>query len=236
MVLVGCAADPQQPPSALSTTSAPATPTPSSSPAAAPAPASSPLAVTAPAARAKLAALRTVTRDRRTAPYSRSAFGSSWADLDGNGCNQRDDVLLRDSVPGTVVVGRQGRCAHDVLAGQWRDPYTGRLLTFDDLKELAQAQAIQIDHVVPLAEAWRSGADRWRAQRRERYANDPRGLLAVDGPANMSKGDGDPAAWRPSKGYQCAYAKRWINTKARWDLGVDPSERRALEEMLAYCR
>ena len=237
MVPAGCASDPQQPPSTPTpSASTPSASTPNSTPSALPVPTSSPPAVTAQAARAKLAGLRTIARDRRTPPYSRSAFGGSWADVDGNGCNQRDDVLLRDAVPDTVVVGQQGRCDHDVLAGQWVDPYTGRTLTFEDLKNLSQAQAIQIDHVVPLAEAWRSGADSWPAQRRELYANDLRGLLAVDGPANMSKGDGDPAAWRPRKGFQCASAKRWINTKARWDLGVDPSERRALEEMLDYCR
>ena len=93
-----------------------------------------------------------------TRGYDRDAFGSDWIDTDGNGCNQRDDVLLRDAVPGTTTVGRQDGCDHDVLAGTWHDPYTGRTLRFTDLKDLGQAEAIQIDHVVPLAEAWVSGA------------------------------------------------------------------------------
>lgn len=167
------------------------------------------------------------------AAYERSVFGGSWADSDGNGCNQRDDVLLRDAVE--VRTGPQGRCEHDVLAGTWIDPYTGRRLTFTDLKEPRQAQAIQIDHVVPLAEAWRSGASRWVAERRSAFANDLDNLLAVDGPTNMSKSDDDPAGWRPRKAFQCAYATRWIETKARWSLAVDDSERRALGEMLGYC-
>ncbi|MFC6343925.1 HNH endonuclease family protein, partial [Nocardioides hankookensis] len=167
--------------------------------------------------------------------YDRDAFGTAWADTDGNGCNQRDDVLLRDSVPDTVTVAQQGRCDHDVLAGTWVDPYTGRTLTFDDLKDLHQAQAIQIDHVVPLAEAWRSGASAWSDARRHRFANDLTVLLAADGPTNAAKGDDDPAAWRPRKAFQCEYAERWVAVKSRWSLAVDRSERRALEEMLAYC-
>ena len=156
-------------------------------------------------------------------------------DTDHDGCNQRDDVLLRDAVPGTTRVQQQGSCDHDVLAGTWHDPYTGRTLTFTDLKDLRQAEAIQIDHVVPLAEAWVSGARRWSRTRRETFANDLGELLAVDGPTNMSKGDGDPASWRPRKGYQCAYARRWIAVKTRYRLTIDPSEKAALQQMLGYC-
>ncbi|TNM46090.1 HNH endonuclease [Nocardioides albidus] len=183
-----------------------------------------------------LAGLTVTDRPRPPTDYDRDAFGRPWADVDGNGCNQRDDVLVRDAEPGTVRSAHQGRCDHDVLAGTWTDPYTGRTLAFDDLKDLAQAQAIQIDHVVPLAEAWVSGASSWDDERREAYANDLSGLLAVDGPANAAKGAGDPAAWRPRKAFQCAYARRWIAVKARWGLTVDPSEVAALEDMLGYCR
>ena len=185
-------------------------------------------------ARAQLAALR-ITPRRPPQGYQRDAFGSAWLDTDGNGCNQRDDVLLRDAVAGTVRLARQGACDHDVLAGTWVDPYTGRSLSFVDLKDPAQAQAIQIDHLVPLAEAWASGAARWDAQRRRDFANDLDGLLAVDGPTNASKGDADPAAWRPRKAFQCTYALRWIATKSGWHLAVDRSERRALRELLDRC-
>lgn len=182
-----------------------------------------------------LAGLTVTERPRPARDYDRDAFGSPWADTDDNGCNQRDDVLLRDAEPGTVRTARQGRCDHDVLAGAWRDPYTGKELVFDDLKDLGQAQAIQIDHVVPLAEAWVSGAAGWDDERRSAYANDLDGLLAVDGPANAAKGADDPAAWRPRKAFQCAYARRWITVKARWELSVDPSEVAALEDMLGHC-
>ena len=184
----------------------------------------------------QLSHLRVEPRPRSTEGYARDAFGTTWADTDGNGCNQRDDVLLRDAVPGSTRVAQQGGCDHDVLAGTWHDPYTGRTLRFTDLKDLSQAMAIQIDHVVPLAEAWVSGAEGWSTLRRERFANDLGELLAVDGPTNMSKGDDDPAAWRPRQGYQCDYARRWVAVKARWGLAVDRPEVASLREMLALCR
>lgn len=186
-------------------------------------------------ARRQLEALRVVSRGQWSEGYQRDAFGSAWIDVDGNGCNQRDDVLLRDAVPQTVVVAMQGACDHDVIAGTWVDPYTGRTLVFRDLKDPAQAQGVQIDHIVPLAEAWASGASTWTDDRRRAFANDLTELLAVDGPTNASKGDDDPAAWRPRKSFQCEYARRWISTKSRWTLAVDASEKHALYEMLGYC-
>jgi hypothetical protein len=203
-----------------------------------PRPSSTPVTVPADAARARTELDRLVVRPRPrgTERYLRDAFGSSWIDTDHDGCNQRDDVLLRDAVPGTTTVAQQGECDHDVLAGTWHDPYTGRRLVFTDLKDLHEAEAIQIDHVVPLAEAWVSGARTWDRDRREAFANDLHELLAVDGPTNMSKGDGDPAAWRPRKGYQCTYARRWIAVKSGYALAVDGSEKAALDQMLGYCR
>ena len=181
-----------------------------------------------------LMALRVMERSQPDT-YDRAAFGTAWYDVDGNGCNQRDDVLVRHAVAGTTVVGQQGTCDHDVLAGTWLDPYTGTVLMFDDLKDPSQAQAIQIDHVVPLAEAWVSGAESWADDRRREYANDLGSLLAVDGPTNASKGSQDPAAWRPKKDFQCAYAVLWVTVKSHWNLTVDASELRALQEMLGYC-
>lgn len=186
-------------------------------------------------ARERLVQLRIVDRRGAVPDYSRKAFGTPWKDVDGNGCNQRDDVLLRDAVPGTTETQVQGRCPHDVLAGTWVDPYTGKRLTFTDLKDQRQAQAVQIDHVVPLAEAWVSGAHAWTADRRERFANDLSVLVASDGPTNASKSSHDPAAWRPKLPFQCSYATHWIDVKHRWKLAVDISESRALSDMLGTC-
>lgn len=178
-----------------------------------------------------LSGLRLVER-QPSHDYRRDEFGGSWVDSDRNGCNQRDDILRRDAVPGTTTIAADG-C--DVLAGQWIDPYTGRRQTLLDLKEPSQAQAVQIDHVVPLAEAWVSGAREWASDKRSAYANDLDALEAVDGPTNASKGSSDPAAWRPRKAFQCRYAELWIGIKSRWRLRVDPSEANALREMLACC-
>ena len=123
-------------------------------------------------ARAALGRLVVRPRPVGTRGYLREAFGTDWVDTDHNGCNQRDDVLLRDAVPGSTRVAQQDACDHDVLAGTWHDPYTGRTLRFTDLKELSQAEAIQIDHVVPLAEAWVSGAAGWSTDRVRRSADD----------------------------------------------------------------
>jgi hypothetical protein len=122
-----------------------------------------------------------------TGDYDRDDHGERWEDVDGNGCNQRDDVLLRDARPGTAIVEEQGGCPNDVVAGTWDDPYTGNVLEFDDLKDPDQAQAVTIDHVVPLAEAHRSGAAGWPADRRTAFANDLDGLVAADGATNSDK-------------------------------------------------
>ena len=185
-------------------------------------------------AKAQLDRLVVRPRPRGTRGYQRDAFGSDWVDTDHNGCNQRDDVLLRDAVPRYDDGGTSG-CVRPRRPGRHLDPYTGRTLRFSDLKDLRQAEAIQIDHVVPLAEAWVSGARHWSRSRREVFANDLEELIAVDGPTNMSKGDGDPAAWRPRKGYQCVYARRWTAIKTRYRLAVDASEKAALDQMLGTC-
>jgi len=170
-----------------------------------------------------------------TAGYDRDAFGPAWADIDGNGCNQRDDVLVRDAVPGTVRTAAQGACDHDVLAGAWWDPYTATLLTFSDLKDPEQAQAIPIDHVVPLAESHRSGTHSWTPAQREQFANDTSNLVAVGGSANSTKGDQDPAEWLPPAASPCAYAVVWVDVKSRWRLTVDRAEREALAGVLDLC-
>ena len=90
--------------------------------------------------------------------------------------------------------------------------------------------------MVPLANAWRSGASVWDEARRQRYANDPRVLLSVEDNANQEKGDKGPEAWRPARrGYRCEYAKHWIGIKAEWDLSVNRQEKAALERMLGTC-
>ncbi len=169
------------------------------------------------------------------AAYDRDTYGERWFDVESNGCNQRDDRLLMDALLGTVVTGVQGDCDHDVLAGQWLDPYTGELLIATDLKDQTQAMSITIDHVVPLAEAHRSGASGWDAERQLLFANDLPSLRVVAGDVNSAKSDQDPAHWLPYAPAVCWYATLWVGIKTTWQLTIDPAEHAALEDILAGC-
>ena len=159
--------------------------------------------------------------------YSREQFGAAWADVDRNGCDTRDDILNRD------LGGKEWRPGtHEcvVIAGVLHDPYTGDRLLFAK----ADAAAVQIDHVVALSDAWQKGAAQWDATRRRVFANDPLNLLAVDGPTNLRKGDGDAATWLPpQRSYRCRYVARQVAVKAKWKLAVTRAERDAIARVLS---
>ncbi|SEG33251.1 Protein of unknown function [Thermomonospora echinospora] len=176
------------------------------------------------AARADLDRLR-VAEAGRGAGYERDKFGVRWRDIDHNGCDQRNDVLARD----LTDIGRQGRCV--VVSGRLDDPYTGKEITF----RKADAAEVQIDHVYPLALAWRMGADRWTESRREQFANDPANLLAVWGVPNRQKSDSGPGEWKPRKSYQCAYGVKYIAVAHKYGLPVTRADRTALEGFLDRC-
>ena len=155
--------------------------------------------------------------------YRRDRFGAGWRDQ-GNDCSTRELVLRRD---GTDV--RTGSSCNPTR-GRWRSPYDGQTVRDPD--------GIDIDHMVPLANAWRSGADRWTDARREAFANElakPE-LRAGSRYINRSKGDQSPDQWRPSNTrYWCKYARAWITVKFEWDLSVTRAERAARREMLTFC-
>jgi hypothetical protein len=156
------------------------------------------------------------------ARYSRDRF-DHWTSQ-GEGCDTRDVVLRRDGDGVAVADG----C--DIIAGTWFSAYDGE--TFDDPGDL------DVDHMVPLANAWRTGAADWTDEQREAFANDltrPQ-LLAVSAASNRSKGDQDPSQWRPPRqDYWCTYAQSWITVKAHWNLRVTVDEKAALAEMLGTC-
>lgn len=166
--------------------------------------------------------------------YRREAYGPRWADVTGSGCNTRDQVLYASAAPG-VRSAVQGRCPHDVLAGTWTDYYTGSTLSFTDLKDPRQAQAITLDHLVALAEADRSGASTWTADRRKVFANDPANLRVTAGAVNSAKGDLDPASWLPPEPVRCDYAAAHVAVKHAWQLAVDQAEHDALDRLLRRC-
>ena len=161
--------------------------------------------------------------------YSREQFGPAWSDVDHNGCDTRDDILNRDLVAKQWRVG-----THDcvVIAGVLADPYTGRAIPFAK----ADASAVQIDHVVALSDAWQKGAAGWSPGKRLAFANDPLNLLAVDGPSNARKSDGDTATWLPpNKPYRCRFVARQVAVKAKYHLWVTAAERDAMRRVLAPC-
>ncbi|MGI8695910.1 MAG: GmrSD restriction endonuclease domain-containing protein [Mycobacteriales bacterium] len=160
--------------------------------------------------------------------YARSEFGPAWADVDQDGCDTRNDVLTRDLTATTY------RSSCVVGTGILLDPYTGRTIPF--VRGERTSSAVQIDHVVSLGDAWQTGAATWSASKREAFANDRIELLAVDGPTNDAKGDGDAATWLPpNKGYRCAYVARQVAVKARYGLWMTSAEAAASARVLARC-
>ncbi|MGW7645495.1 HNH endonuclease family protein [Streptomyces bobili] len=164
-------------------------------------------------------------RDEDRTGYERTKF-RHWTDADHDSCSTRSEVLLDEA----VTAPEQGaRCL--LTGGSWYSPY-------DDIY-LTVARALDIDHLVPLAEAWDSGASAWTAGEREAYANDlgdVRALIAVSAASNRSKSDQDPATWQPpATGYRCTYATDWIAVKTRWGLAIDTTEHNALTSILADC-
>lgn len=162
--------------------------------------------------------------------YSRKRFGTPWKDVDQNGCDTRNDILARDLKQ--IVLAAGSDCV--VVGGTLRDPYTAS--TIDFVRGTRTSSKVQIDHVVALAAAWRTGAAGWTPDRRLAYANDRFVLLAVDGPTNGSKGDRDAAQWLPPNvSYYCRYVARQIAIKTRYRLWVTRPERKQLRLVLTGC-
>ncbi|MFF5082206.1 HNH endonuclease family protein [Actinoplanes sp. NPDC000266] len=169
---------------------------------------------------AQLAKL-TVAKAGSMAGYSREKF-PHWRDT-GSNCDVRDSVLKRD--------GRNVKFSGcNVVAGTWTSFYDGQVLN--------SPTKVDIDHMVPLANAWRSGASKWTTDKRGDFANDlddPQ-LIAVSASSNRSKGDQDPSTWKPSETSSwCEYAKDWIAVKTKWKLTVTDKEKSALDDMLRKC-
>ncbi|WP_344774963.1 GmrSD restriction endonuclease domain-containing protein [Gryllotalpicola kribbensis] len=164
------------------------------------------------------------------AKYQRTAdFGEAWLDMDGNGCDTRNDILARD----LTGITRNRYC--EVLTGTLADPYTGEAIAFQRGEKTSAL--VQIDHVVPLGDAWQTGAQSWTQRKREQFANDAGNLLAVDQHSNESKGDKDAAAWLPARAsYRCAYVARQISVKAAYGLWVEPAEKAAMAAVLSGCQ
>jgi hypothetical protein len=160
--------------------------------------------------------------DEVTSGYNRELF-RHWSDLDSDSCDTREEVLIDERVAGTVVGCK-------VVNGRWVSQYDGVTTT--------NSSNFDIDHFVPLKEAWDSGAWRWDSSTRERFANDQGyelSLIAVSASSNRSKSDRDPSDWLPSENL-CLYAKSWVGVKFRWRLSVDSREKTKVRQLLANCK
>ena len=179
-----------------------------------------PTPVSAATARTYLASL-TVATENRTG-YSRDLF-NHWITISGT-CDTRETVLKRD---GSNVVTNSSCSA---TSGSWYSPYDGATWT--------NASDLDIDHMVPLAEAWDSGASAWTSTKRQQFANDltrPQ-LIAVTDNVNQAKSDQDPATWMPSvTSYRCTYVRAWVQVKYYYGLSVDSAEKSALTSYLSGC-
>ncbi len=172
-------------------------------------------------ARAELARL-VVAAPRSMSGYSRARF-PHWAQQ-GHRCDTRETVLARDG----RAVRRDAECR--AVSGAWHSLYDG--------KDLKAASEVDIDHIVPLANAWRSGADAWDTERRKAFANDlthPQ-LLTVSAGSNRAKGDQSPDQWQPpDTAAWCVYGRAWTSVKSTYGLTVTNDERAMLTKMLGTC-
>ena len=158
-----------------------------------------------------------------TTGYNRALF-KHWIDADKDGCNTRAEVLIEEAITKPKV---GSKCA--LTGGKWISAYDG--------KSVSKASELDVDHMVPLAEAWRSGAWKWSSSQRQAYANDlddARALIAVTLSTNRSKGDKDPSLWMPAK-EQCTYTENWIAVKVKYSLTVDVKEATKLNSLINSC-
>ena len=157
--------------------------------------------------------------------YARTEFYNNWPTMDG--CNLRQRIIKREFGDTAVLDG----CT--VVAGEFDEPYTGEHRIFT---EKSQISKIQIDHVVALSDAWQKGAQYMGKEMRYKIATDPLNLLAVDGPANEQKSDGDAATWLPSnKKFRCQYVARQVSVKYKYGLWVTEAEKTAISNVLTNC-
>ena len=167
--------------------------------------------------------LELVVAEDKSTGYNRSLF-KHWIDADKDGCSTRAEVLIEEA----VVKPKIGpKCK--LIGGKWLSSYDGKTIT--------NASQLDVDHLVPLAEAWRSGAWKWTAAQRQAFANDlenSEALIAVTASTNRSKGDKDPSLWMPAKD-QCVYTQNWISVKIKYLLTADPQEAEKLNSLVSTC-
>lgn len=163
------------------------------------------------------------TQEVASVDYDRDEW-RHWSDLDGNGCDAREDVL---NAQGTSVVLEVGDACRPE-SGKWVSPYEGKVIT--------DPSSIDIDHVIPLGYAATHGGQDWSAEKKEQFANDFDHLLATSASTNRSKSDKGPGEYMPEKvTYWCTYSKLWINTTSEYGLWLEATDKAKLNEGLGTC-
>lgn len=160
--------------------------------------------------------------------YDRALFSDGWGDI--GECDTRNYILRRDLV--SITWRSSPRCT--VATGILNDPYTATKIYF--VRGVGTSNAVQVDHVVAVSDAWQKGAQKLSSIQRYSFYNDPLNLLAVDGPANMQKSDSDAASWLPpNRKYWCSYVSRQIAVKYKYHLWVTSAERDSMARVLKIC-
>jgi hypothetical protein len=160
--------------------------------------------------------------------YAREQFGTAWKDVDGNSCDTRNDILKRD----LIDVVYKDRCT--ILSGILPDPYSGENIDF--VRGVGTSNAVQIDHVVALSNAWQTGAFKFTLEKRTAFANDPLNLLAVKGSLNSQKGDGEEEKWvKKKKRERGEEVARQVAVKAKYGLWLTAPEKAAIVKIIATC-
>lgn len=157
-------------------------------------------------------------------PFNKSTW-NYWT-TDNSCIDTRNRVLIEESI-GEIVMA--GDCK--VLSGEWRDPYTGKIINDPEL--------LDIDHLVPMKNAHYMGAWYWDEETRENYANDMtfnNHLIAVSSSTSLSKGSKTPDEWKPpNEDFWCDYVEAWVTIKQSWGLNIVSREKEALIEMSRGC-
>lgn len=163
-----------------------------------------------------------------TGDYKRDSFGQAWEDTDNNSCDTRNDILARDLTEITV----NSDCK--VQTGVFNDPYTGTVINFD--RATGNGGGVDIDHIIPLSLAWKTGAADWDDATRLAFANDPLNLMASDAGENRKKGDKDASRYLPPNvGFQCEYVARQVTVRTKYATFVTQAEKDAMREVLNTC-
>lgn len=193
------------------------------------------LAAPAPIGQSTLAVSKTVSskkllneltvKGEHTTGYDRNKF-AGWYDADGDGCDTREGILIKEAIKKPKV-----GLSCSISGGQWYSKYDG--------VTTKNSSSFDIDHLIPLKEAWDSGAWNWSTTMRKKYANDLgyfADLIAVSASSNRSKGEREPQDWMPSKSsYSCTYLRQWVAVKWRWQLAINSSEEAYLRSHLKAC-